>query len=291
MKAIIRDILSIILAVAIIIFYFINLASSTVLNEQYVLSKLEKEDYYEKMYNEINSNFEKYIHQSGLDENVLENIISNEKVKKDTVIILGNIYDGISQKIDTEEIRENLNNNIEKNIGKENITPALKISIDNFIEHICNEYKTTISHFSFENDIHRNYTKIMDYINLSKKVLLIAIGIDFLLLIMINLKKIYKLVSQVGISFTITGISLLIVNIFINTKIKIQTITILNDAISEALRKILTENLSLTFKYGIITLILGIVMIILPNLIHNFKKYGKLKEIDVDDETKKIKNK
>ena len=275
MKEIIRDILSIILAALIITFYFVNLVSSTILNEQYIISKLEKEDYYDKIYTEINSNFRKYINQSGLDENVLENIITKEKVKKDTLIIIGNIYDGINQEVETEEIKENLNNNIEKNIGKENITPSLKISIDNFIECICKEYKTTISYFSSENGLNENYNKIIGYINLLKKVVLVSIGIDFLLLIVINLKKVYKFVSQIGITFTITGISLLLVNIFVNSKIKIQTITILNDTISEIIRKVLNENLNLMFKYGVIVLVLGIIMIIVPNLMNNYKEYGK----------------
>ena len=49
MKSIINYILSIILALAIIVFYFINLASSTILSEQYILSKLDEHDYYNKI--------------------------------------------------------------------------------------------------------------------------------------------------------------------------------------------------------------------------------------------------
>ena len=280
MKSIINYILSIILALSIIVFYFINLASSTILSEQYILSKLDEHDYYNKIHEQIKSNFENYIHQSGLEEDVLDNIITKEKVKKDTHIILGSIYDGLNQEVDTSEIKENLNKNIEKYIQNVGITNEQKNSIDTFVNHICNEYKTTISNFTFENQINQYYSQMVKIINMSKKVLLITIGIDFLLLIVLNLKKIYKYFTSVGVSFTIIGLIMLISNIFINIKIKVQTILILNDAISEVLRNILIEILNSSFIIGLLALIFGIIMIIIPNLIHNYKKYGKLKSKD-----------
>ena len=73
---------------------------------------------------------------------------------------------------------------------------------------------------------------------------------------------------------------MLISSIFLNTKIKIQTILILNDAISEVLRNILSEILNSSLIISIFTLIFGIIMVIMPNLIHNIKKYGKLKSSD-----------
>lgn len=289
MKTIINYILSIILALAVIVFYFINLASSTILSEQYILTKLDEHDYYNKIYEQTKLNFENYIHQSGLEEDVLDNIITKEKVKKDTHIIIGSIYDGLNQEVDTNEIKENLNKNIEKYIKNTNLTNEQKSSIDTFVNHICNEYKTTISHFTFENKINQYYSEIIKIINMSKKVLLITIGIDFLLLIVLNLKKIYKCFTSVGVSFTIIGLIMLISSIFINTKIKVQTILILNDAISEVLRNILSEILNSSLTIAIFTLIFGIAMIIIPNLIHNIKKYGKLKSSDKQTYEEKIK--
>ena len=289
MKSIINYILSIILALSIIVFYFINLASSTILSEQYILSKLDEHDYYNKIHEQIKSNFENYIHQSGLEEDVLDNIITKEKVKKDTHIILGSIYDGLNQEVDTSEIKENLNKNIEKYIQNVGITNEQKNSIDTFVNHICNEYKSTISHFTFENQINQYYSQMVKIINMSKKVLLITIGIDFLLLIVLNLKKIYKCFTSVGVSFTIIGLIMLVSNIFINIKIKVQTILILNDAISEVLRNILIEILNSSLTIGLLALIFGIIMIIIPNLIHNYKKYSKLKSNDDETYEEKIK--
>lgn len=277
MKLIINYILSIILALAILMFYFINFASSTALNKQYVLSKFEENDYYNKIQNQAKTNFEKYIHQSGLEEEILDNIITSEKVKKDTHIIFENIYDGLNQEIDIKDLKENLNKNIEKSIGNINLSYEQKEAINTLIEHICNEYKTTISYFTFESGINQNYSTIVNHIKMSKKIILITIGIDFLLLIVLNLKKIYKCFTAMGVSSIIIGLTILSFSIFINSKIKVQTITILNDAISEVLRTILEENLKLNLIFGISILISGIIVIIISNLIHNIKKYGKLK--------------
>ena len=190
---------------------------------------------------------------------------------------MGNIYDGLNGEIDIEEIRKNINQNIEKSINNTSLTEEQKKSIDIFIEHICNEYKTTISHYTFENQINEKYSMIIKYINMSKKVLLITIGIDFLLLIVLNLKKIYKCFSSVGVSFTIIGLIMLVINIFINIKTNLQAILILNDAISEVLRNILIGILNSSLRISIMALVFGIVMIIISNLINNRKKYGNLK--------------
>ena len=102
MKNIIRYILTIILTIAIIAFLLLKLAVSTVLSEQYILAKLDETDYYNKMFEYVKSSFENYIGQSGMDEEILENIVSKEKIEKDTKIILSNIYDGMNEEINTQ---------------------------------------------------------------------------------------------------------------------------------------------------------------------------------------------
>lgn len=280
LKTVIKYIITIILALSMIAYFFIQLASSTILSEQYILSKLEETDYYNKIYECVKSNFENYIHQSGLEETVLENIVSKEKVRKDTNIIISNLYDGLEQKIDTQEIRDNLNKNIKETLGEQNITKTQQSSIDTFVDHICNEYTDTMSHFSYEKQINQVYQKVIKYIDLAKKVLLITIGLAILLLLVLNLKRIYKFVLLLGISLTTTGTFLVIVNLFINSKVKVQTITILNDAISDTVRSVLAEILHMIMNNGSIMLISGILLIIIPNLIHNLKKYGMAKEED-----------
>ena len=100
-KNIITFIFTIILTILILSYVIIKLCSSTVLNENYVISKLEENDYYNKTYELVESNFENYIQQSGLDEEVLKDIITKDEIEEDTKSILNNIYYVIVDKIYT----------------------------------------------------------------------------------------------------------------------------------------------------------------------------------------------
>lgn len=283
MKNIIRYVLTFILTMALITFLLINLFSTTILNEQYILSKLQEVDYYNKMYDYVQSCFEKYIGQSGLDEEILNNVVSKEKIKKDTQIIISNIYDGTKEEIDTQEIKENLKQNINDSLNNQKLTSSQQTAIDTFIEEIVKEYSNAMTHTSYENKINQQYVKFMKYLEIAKKAILVILGVSIIILVLVSLKRIDKSISMAGISILSTGILFELINWYINTKIKIQTITIFNDTISETVRNILQEILGKIQGQGIILLALGIVLIIIPVMIHYFSKYKLQKASDVEE--------
>lgn len=271
-KTIIQYILAIILTLIILAYFLIIIFSNTILKKQYLINQIESTNYYSKIYEDVKSNFEKYIEQSGFEKKILEDIVTEEKVIKDTQIIISNIYDGTNQEIDTQEIKDNINANILEELQDKKINKTQKNAIDTFINHICNEYTESISHFGVESQINQIYEKAIKYINIAKKVIIIVIILDILLLFMINLKKVYKFVSLIGISLGSTGTLMIITNLFINSKIKIQTITILNNSISEILRNILTEIFNIISKNGVYLLSFGIILMFLTNLIYNIRE-------------------
>lgn len=271
-KKIIKIIFSAILTISILLYILINLLSSTILKESYILSKLDQANFYQKVYEEVNSNFEKYIYQSGFDENVLNNVITEEKVKEDFKIIIDNIYNGTNQDINTETIKTNLTNNINNQLGA-NISKTQQNSIDSFVDTILNEYTQTILHTQYENKINKAYTKINKYINLANKALLIIMAVLMILLILLNLKRLYRGVSYIGISMLSSGILLCVADIFIKMKVAIKNIVILNDTISKIIINVITELLANILKDGIILLVSGIVLIIIANLRRAYKKY------------------
>lgn len=271
-KKIIKIIFSAILTISILLYILINLLSSTILKESYVLSKLDQANFYQKVYEEVNSNFEKYIYQSGFDENVLNNVITEEKVKEDFKIIIDNIYNGTNQDINTETIKTKLTNNINSQLGA-NISKTQQNSIDSFVDTILNEYTQTILHTQYENKINKAYTQINKYINLANKALLIIMAVLIILLILLNLKRLYRGVSYIGISMLSSGILLCVADIFIKMKVDIKNIVILNDTISKIIINVITELLANILKDGIILLVSGIVLIIIANLRRAYKKY------------------
>ncbi len=272
---IIKYIVSIILTISIILFLVINLASSTILNKNYVLSKLEEINYYDEVYKQVESNFENYIHQSGLDEIVLKDIVSKEKIKKDSQLILNKLYEGSEEEFETQEIKDNLNKNIENTLGNTKLNITQKNAINSFVNKICEEYKNSITYYDL-GKIHNNYEKIVKYAGIAKKVALVTIAVSIILLLLLNIKSIYKAFILCGISLTSTGIFFIITNNFINMKIKIQNILILNNTISQLIRNILADILNKINQYGGILLAIGLALIIIFNLIHSIVK-GKNK--------------
>ena len=123
LKSILIFILALIITILICLVYITNLLNNTVLSKDYVLSKLDETDYYNQISIYIESNFEKYINQSGLDDDVVKNLITIENVKENTQKILNNMYDETQETINNEVLEQNLRNNIENYLNKNNLTP------------------------------------------------------------------------------------------------------------------------------------------------------------------------
>lgn len=279
-KRIIKNIIAIFLTIATIIYITINLLSSTILSKEYVINKIEEIGYYDKIYESVESNFENYIYQSGLDENALENIVSKEKIREDTNLILNNIYDGAEKEIDVQEIEDNLNKNIETSLGNQRLNATQQKSIETFVEQICNEYKDTISNFNYENQIYNAIAKIRQVIELGKKVVLITIIVCVILIIVLSLKRLYRVLMYLGVSLVASGTFFVIVNLFINANTSLQHILILNDTISEVLRNILSDILSSELNTGLIMLGIGFVSILISNIVHSRRKYRYEKHME-----------
>ena len=281
MKTFFKYILSIILVIAIVVSFFLDLFSSTMLNKNYLINKLEEIDYYTKIYEQVKTNFENYIYQSGFEEDILDNIVNKEKVKKDTIIIIDNIYDSVNDKIDIQEIKENLADNISKSLGNMNLSENQREAIDTFIEHICNEYTNTIFAFGNGSQINNIIGEIHTKIKIIKKIILMVIGIDFLVLLVLNLKRIYKFITFIGISLNISGLTLFIINVYIRTQINFDNIVILNDGITCLLKNIVNELISIINKTGITIAAMGIIFIFVSNLLHNIRVYKKTQEKNI----------
>lgn len=276
-KKIIQYIVATILALAILGLIIINILSSSILSKEYILGKLQNQNYYEKIYQETESNFENYIHQSGLNEDVLKDIVTKEKIEKDTKIILNNIYNGMNEKIDTKEIKEKLNENINNSLNGK-ISNSEQKAIDTFVDTICKEYETTISHTNYEKKINEALNKINKYIDLTKKAMMVTIGISIIILILLTIRRIYRITSKIGVAFTIDGLILILAKNYINSNIKIETIMVLNNGISDVLQSILNEILSNIFKTGSILLGLGIVLIAVYGIIKSIRKFKREKD-------------
>ena len=246
-----------ILTVAIIGVGLVTLAFSTVLNKDYVVQKLEETDFYAGTYKLVEANFENYIYQSGLDEEVLKEICSQDKVKKDINIMLNNIYSGTNQSIDTTEISEKLNANIDKS----GIKNKHESAINEFVKHICQEYTDTLVHSKYETEINRMYNKINTMLNKVYNVLLIVLVVDLILIIIINRKKISKDIQALGIALMSASIFQIVACQIITTNVDVKNIKIFNDVFSNSLVTIIQDVLNKINSLALGTCIFAIIIL------------------------------
>lgn len=265
----IKFILVTILTICLISIGIISIVSSTILDKTYITEKMEETNFYKETYELVKSNFEKYIYQSGLDEEVLENICTEEKLQKDINTIISNIYDGTDEKINTTEIETNLNANIDK-LGIKN--SKNQKAIEQFVKHICDEYTETIIHTKYESQINAQYQKVISLLTKIHNVIMIILIIDAILLIIMNKKTASKIIQDLGIALFSSSIFKLSVCSIIISKVNIEGIKILNDIFSKTLVTIITDVLTKIISLGIGALLIAIILIIIYAIISVNKK-------------------
>ena len=259
-----KFILIVVLAVCIIAIGIIQIVTQTVLNKNYIIQKMEETNFYSETYKLVQSNFEKYIEQSGFEENILENICTEEKVKQDINLMISNIYEGANKTIDITEISDNLNANIDKlNIRDSKNQKA----IEQFVEHICQEYTDTLVHTKYENDINKFYKEIVIKKDKIEKIVIIAMVIDVIVILIVNNKNIEKDFQSIGTAIFSSSAFELIACQIINLRVSIKGIKIFNDAFSDMIVAIIQNVISKVVSFGIATLMIAIILIIINAII------------------------
>lgn len=272
---ILKFIIMLILVVCILFFGIKNIVLSTIMDKDYVLNKLEETNFYSGTYELVESGFENYIAQSGLEEEVLNNICTEEKIKNDIGIIINNIYNGTNEEIDTTEIANNLNANIDKLDVR---TSQNKSALDKFVQQICTEYKNTILNTKYENTINEILNKTTNLLEKLQTIVTIVTIISVICLILLNIKNISKLVGNIGTVLLSSSVTILVVINLINANINISAIKLFNNVFSSSIVTILQDILRQINKFGIIILITSIVVILI-NAIINFIKTNQKEEI------------
>ena len=275
MNKLLKYLFTLLLYLSLTIAVIINILNSTILNKEYILNKLEESNYYNNIYTEVENNFENYIYQSGLDPIVLRNIVSRDKIKEDTNIIISNIYDGNNKVIDLEVVRNNLSTNIDKSLEDRYLSEENKKAINKFIDIIINEYEDTIMNTDYNSKINTGISSINNKINMINIIMIILVIISILSLILLNIKKKRRKLSIFGIPLLALGLLLITIYLYIILNIDINNIVILNDAISIAVHYILNGIVVKFLINGSIFTILGILIIIIGNMLR-YKKVKKM---------------
>ena len=266
-KNIISIILAFLLMLSILLTVALQIVSSTILNKDYIFGKLDEANYYNNVYEQIKDSLAGYIGPSGLDEEVLENIYTREQVKEDINLIINNIYENKDDKINTEDIKEKLQNNIEASVGSGLLTKENKKSIEYFIDKIADEYVQNISHDPYFEKLGIIMNKAKDIVGKVDGIIIFVPIILTVVILLLNIKQISSAIRFISISILTSGLIGIALKLFIETKINISNILIINDSFSEVIKNVINSILNNINTMSIIGIIGSIVLIVLTNVI------------------------
>ena len=266
-RYIISIILAFLLMISILLTVALQIVSSTILNKDYILGKLDEANYYNNVYEQIKDSLAGYIGPSGLDEEVLENIYTREQVKEDINLIINNIYENKNDKINTEDIKEKLQNNIEASVGSGLLTKENRNSIEDFIDKIADEYVQNISHDPYFEKVGTIINKAKDVVGKVEGIIIFVPIILAVVILLLNIKQISSAVRFIAISILTSGVIGIALKLFIETKINISNILIINDSFSEVIKNVINSILNNINTMSIIGIIGSIVLIVLTNVI------------------------
>lgn len=257
LKIIFYYLIELFLSVLVLILGLGLLLKCTILNEKYLILKLEQNDYYNELYSSIKNDMENYLMQSGLPESVLENIYTKDMITKGVNNIIISFYNGNNLNVDTYTIEEHLKTNINTYLNNNNMQVSDQESLDQFVLEILKIYKEKIMLTDKLEDFQGTFTKWNFYL----KVFLIILTI-IILILGIFVKLCFKKDTFV-IPLLTTAILLLVGNYLLFSRIDVSHILFWNESISEIIKSILW-NMSSLVKYGAIFIIVFefIVMII-----------------------------
>lgn len=265
-KIVLRGILGFICSILLFLIILVSIIKLTVYNKNYVLKSIENDDYYSKVYEEINSDMKNSLLSSGLDESILKGLFTKNDLKKETKNLIGSIYSGSNYKVDTDTFKERLNTNIDKFLKEKNIQVTDQKSLDTFVSNIVSVYEKEISLYGYLQNYVNKFVKIGNLLDVAMIVMIILLLICFIIL-RYPLHRRYS-----GVICMSACLMLLFFKSYIYEQIDMKNILIISDSFSSLLRRILLDINDKMLLAAFILLIVGILLNLKNSFLRRRKK-------------------
>lgn len=259
------------LSVVILSLSLTTLLKFTIFDDTYLIKHLEKNNYYNELSNSIKEEMSYYIVQSGLTEEILDDIYNEEMVSDSIIILIKDFYSGNELKVETKTVRNNLKSNIESYLLKNNIIVDDRSALDLFIDEMVKIYDQEIR-------LSNSIGKIQGMFNKADKLIDIVFMVLFILTIGIGIicHFVYKRIVYT-IPCLSSAILLLLGCWLLYNRIDIKNILFWTDSVSNVLKSVLFNIRDFVRIEAIILIGIGIITFILGYII-NYKddiKYTK----------------
>ena len=272
LKYSINIIVSFLIIFAVIICILLNILNTKILNKDYILQKMSETEFNLQIAREVEAGFEKYIYQSGLPEDTIQNLFTEDMIEKDVNTLVNALYDGTEISLSSEEVKTNLDNKINQYIQSQNmnLNEQGKNNIIKFEDLIVNEY---INNINVSNKLYENgYELISEVKNINNKIgniPLIILVVLIVIMIIVNLKDLLLAINFLGISSLTIGILFKMSTSIIFSSVEIDDLVLITKSISNLIISILKENLYRISDYGNIFIICGITGILISVILRN----------------------
>lgn len=121
LKKILNIVMAFILTLLLVANFMIILISNTILSKDYMESKIEENGYPQKIETDLKNGFESYKYQSGLPDEIFENLYTMDMIQDDIFSIISNIYYGTEIKNSSDKVKENISHNINQYLSQNDI--------------------------------------------------------------------------------------------------------------------------------------------------------------------------
>lgn len=272
LKYSINTILSFLIIFAVFLVMGTIILDNKILNKNYVISKMKETEFYLQISREVENGFENYIYQSGLPENTIENLFTEDMIKNDINSIINYVYEGEEIQLSDDIVRENLDLKIKEYLNSENKTlnSQGQDNINKFEDLIVNEYKNNVN---VSNTLYTKGNSIIQKIsnirNKLGKLPIIILLVLIIVLVLINIKDLLIVINFLSISSLSIGILLKIGVNLVFDNVNLDNLLLLAASLSNLITSIVKENLYLLSDYGNIYIVCGIVGIFVVSILKN----------------------
>ena len=235
----------------------------TIFNQNFMAQQLNETNYYEKLYTNIKLEMSYYVTQSGLSDDILNNIFDKELLRRTTEKMLDNFYNNKDNTINKTSVEENLMNNINEELKDYKLTEEDKTSIDKFITQMSSIYETEISYSNILNKYHNSFNRIY-HILVALDILCITLFIINYFITRYTLKE-----RNIIISLLTTTVLITIIHLYLSNTLDLGHLEFYNDIISNLI------NYTYQSIMSIFNIVSTIYLVISLSLILYATKYTK----------------
>ncbi len=262
-KKIISLLLGFILTINIIIILLITILNNTILKEDYITSTLDNQKYYQKTRTATISNLEGYIMSTGLDKEVLSNIITEDIVKEHIQGLIHSVYQNKDYQIDTSFLNDGIDQSIQAKIQEtgQKLTKEDNQNIAILKTTLTSAYIDSVdylqSHLKTVKDYYQKASKIL---NTATPILYGTLALLCLIIILIW-RKPKPIINYLITPLLSSGILFIILDVILHNRF--NKVLIFTREFTDVLLDILHNICNLLFTYGLIISIISIVILLI----------------------------